>query len=318
MYCVLDNDFACEPAAIESCGDGALRVTAAHELFHAVQNAYRSAETEPWLAEGTADWIENEVFDDVNSNYDYLPESALHEPGVPLDGQSELGDEAIDFDHGAWVFWKFLSEYSGGSGAIRKVWEKIASNRGRMSAVEAVESILPSVSPDPDRCLVACDPVDFRSVFSEFAIWSSAHPTRIGACVQGDPFSSFEDGGDYATLLGGASPPDAEFALPASHPETGWRTLVLEHLSSASVGFEAPEATGLRIIVDLPDAPVPPAAQVLVMSGVEGECIRPMQLNSLGEGSIDVPGASRLQLMFQNGAASGTPEPYRYRAELLP
>ena len=51
-------------------------MTAAHEFFHAVQFAYNAFQ-DSWLLESTAAWVEDEAFDSVNDNYQYLRSSAL-------------------------------------------------------------------------------------------------------------------------------------------------------------------------------------------------------------------------------------------------
>ena len=53
-----------------------MRVTAAHEYFHAVQYAYDAFE-DGWLLEATATWVEDEMFDDVNDNLQYLRHGPL-------------------------------------------------------------------------------------------------------------------------------------------------------------------------------------------------------------------------------------------------
>ena len=68
-----------------------LKVTAAHELFHAVQFAYDFGE-DGWLMEGTATWMEERVYDAINDNRRYLVQQpagsssdpARPEHGVPL------------------------------------------------------------------------------------------------------------------------------------------------------------------------------------------------------------------------------------------
>ena len=49
----------------------ALRVTAAHEFFHAIQFAYDVKE-DLWFMEGSATWVEDEVYDSINDNYQFL------------------------------------------------------------------------------------------------------------------------------------------------------------------------------------------------------------------------------------------------------
>ena len=61
-----------------------MRVTAAHEYFHAVQFAYDFGE-DLWFMEATATWAEDELFDRVNDNLNYLPYGQIGAPGVPLD-----------------------------------------------------------------------------------------------------------------------------------------------------------------------------------------------------------------------------------------
>ncbi|QNN52278.1 MXAN_6640 family putative metalloprotease [Nocardioides mesophilus] len=75
-YCVLDNDFV---------GYGGvplqlLQVTLAHEFFHAVQFAYDWRE-DTWLMEGSAAWMEGEVYGEVDDNIQFLSGSQLVSPG---------------------------------------------------------------------------------------------------------------------------------------------------------------------------------------------------------------------------------------------
>ena len=102
-YCVLDDDYASDQFGgadpVES-----LRVTAAHEFFHAVQFGYDAVE-DLWFMEATATWIEDELFDDLDGNRDYLEESQLYFPEQPLDApRAALGN---------WVFFRWLSERYG-------------------------------------------------------------------------------------------------------------------------------------------------------------------------------------------------------------
>jgi len=64
-YCVLDDDFSTAQFAAPPLHS--LRVTAAHELFHAVQFGYDVTE-DLWLMEGTATWMEDEVYDGIDDN----------------------------------------------------------------------------------------------------------------------------------------------------------------------------------------------------------------------------------------------------------
>ncbi len=80
-YCVLDDDYANISAntSIEN-----LQVTAAHEYFHAVQYAYDYLE-DGWFLEATAAWVEDEMYDGVDDNRQYLAPQPADDP-APADG----------------------------------------------------------------------------------------------------------------------------------------------------------------------------------------------------------------------------------------
>ena len=82
-YCVIDNDYL-EQAFAASTPLQNMQATVAHEFFHAVQFAYDWFE-DLWLMEGTAAWVEDEVYDGVNDNRQFLAASPLRHSFVPLD-----------------------------------------------------------------------------------------------------------------------------------------------------------------------------------------------------------------------------------------
>ncbi|MEE9553325.1 MAG: MXAN_6640 family putative metalloprotease [candidate division Zixibacteria bacterium] len=98
-----------------------LKVSAAHEYFHATEFAYRAYSTDvtPWWFESCAEWTEDVVFDDVNDVYYQLPEylQNLHKSLYQTSGF---------FIYGAWLFPDFISE-SIGPWLIQRCWEKFAS-----------------------------------------------------------------------------------------------------------------------------------------------------------------------------------------------
>ncbi len=101
-----------------------IQVTMAHEYFHAVQFGYDGWERS-WVFEATAAWIEDEVYDDVNDNYQYLP-SWFADPDIALDFDNTddiaIGAEFEGHWYGSWIFFRYLSERNGLS-IIRQVWE---------------------------------------------------------------------------------------------------------------------------------------------------------------------------------------------------
>ena len=99
-YCVLDDDYTGFPRTqLEN-----VQVTAAHEYFHAVQYAYDATEAS-WFMEATATWAEDEVYDAVNDNVQYLRAGQLGRPDLPLDRSYTNGNH-----YGNWIFFRYLTE----------------------------------------------------------------------------------------------------------------------------------------------------------------------------------------------------------------
>ena len=105
--------------------DGLVRSTAAHELFHVVQDtlalAGKNDMSDQPFVEPLAVWAQELVYPDVN---DYL------EVGLSL----LFGPDSIDFfyrTYDAGVFWVFLSSRHGGADAIKRVMAESAIYDGR-------------------------------------------------------------------------------------------------------------------------------------------------------------------------------------------
>ncbi|GAA4803022.1 MXAN_6640 family putative metalloprotease [Nocardioides caeni] len=128
-YCALDNDFSVEEFGAPPLDS--LRVTVAHEYFHAVQYAYDFLE-DGWLMEATATWAEDELYDDVNDNRQYLSAGQLRRPSVSLDTWSG------STHYGNWIFFRRLSErFPAAQGGlptiVRDIWNRLD---GRAGAVD--------------------------------------------------------------------------------------------------------------------------------------------------------------------------------------
>jgi len=204
-YCVLDNDYSPDQFGTRHTPEQNLKVTAAHEFFHAVQYAY-SWNRADWLMEGTAAWMEDEVYDDVNDNRQYLVESPLTYPNVPL----------TSFDYGAWIFWRFLSEWSRPGPAddatvVRGVWNRAAT----VSSMGALRETLASRG------------FSVAAAFRAFGTWTRS------------PRHFFSEGGAYPAASTGKA-----FVLSAAHPGTGAWAPRLDHMSHAFIRFQP--GTSLR------------------------------------------------------------------------
>ncbi|WP_309649098.1 MXAN_6640 family putative metalloprotease [Nocardioides sp.] len=126
-YCVLDDDYARSEFGTNTPIEN-LQVTAAHEYFHAVQYAYDFKE-DSWLLEATATWAEDELFDGVDDNVQYLRYSPLTRPRVPLDSSGG------GFFYGTFVFFRYLTErFPASQGGlptlVRDIWRKADGTTG--------------------------------------------------------------------------------------------------------------------------------------------------------------------------------------------
>ena len=126
-YCALDNDYRAGQFPTNTPIEN-MKVTAAHEFFHAVQYAYDFGE-DGWIIESTATWVEDEMFDAVNDNRNYLGNSPLRAPYIPVD---TYGD---GFHYGTWIWWRYLTEkFPAKTGKLPKlvldVWKRLDGAAG--------------------------------------------------------------------------------------------------------------------------------------------------------------------------------------------
>lgn len=169
-YCVVDNDFA--EAQFGAPPLKSLRVTAAHEFFHAVQFAYDYGE-DPWMMEATATWMEERFADDINDNRQYLPYGQIGAPGQPLDTFNQGGFN----QYGNWAFFEYLSSRFG-VGIVRKIWNNAGEfpGGGRQYSTAAVKKAVGGKRggfTDVFRRYAASNTVPGRS-YPEGGKWPSA------------------------------------------------------------------------------------------------------------------------------------------------
>jgi hypothetical protein len=127
-FCVVDNDY--NPAVFGPANTPLenLQVTMAHEYFHATQFAYDAAD-DGWAMEATAAWVEDEVYDNVDDNVQYLFDSPLTDRKRSMDKFGGL------FHYGVWIWFRYLTEKfpeeTGGlPTVVRKFWEAADSSKG--------------------------------------------------------------------------------------------------------------------------------------------------------------------------------------------
>lgn len=132
-YIELDNNYA-EPTYWTKDLEG-LRVTAAHEFFHAVQFGYYQGADGIWWQEATATWMEEVVHPEADDYLHYLS-NFLNYPEQALDKNSGYNDPHI---YGAVLFAHFLDQRHE-RGLIRTTWEEW--NRQGSAGLEHFDRVL--------------------------------------------------------------------------------------------------------------------------------------------------------------------------------
>ena len=275
-YCVLDNDFSPKQYAGNPAGKS-LRVTAAHEFFHAVQFAYDFGE-DPWFMESTAVWMEERVMGGINDNRQYLPFGQLADPGSSLD----RFDAGSFNQYGNWIWWEHLSDRFGTS-IVRKVWDQAAAGGGKKDAysTEAMRRVLASRG-------------GFPAVFARYAAATT------------DASRSFAEGRRWPSpATSGAQ------QLAASSPKAR-TSAVVDHMASSSFVYRPDPATvsartwSLRIKVRGPRVALSPAAAVRITKTSGKVVERRVPLSRGGRGSTVVPfgaaGVSQVTVTLANAS----------------
>jgi hypothetical protein len=226
-FCVVDNDFA-EFGGTAKQRLRELKGTAAHEFFHAVQYAY-DATTPAWFSEGSAVWMEDQVFPGLNTNRRYLDVTALRTPEDAFDRASGTGN------YGSWLFWQFLDEKYG-SGTVRAVWARVAARDGSES------DVFTAVKEASGRPL--------GEAAATFGAWNYAVGTP----------DLYAEGVSYLNGLGGTRPPlEASHRLTATRRSTDatgedeiWRVIPAAPRSVHYVQVTAAEGMTVDISVNQP------------------------------------------------------------------
>ena len=251
-YCVLDDDFA-DPILQLPVPAIGLHVTAAHEFFHAAQFGYDWLE-DLWFMEGTAVWIEDEVYDGANDLLRYLGErSPLGRPDVPLDAGHS------GYEYGAWLFWRYLSEHHG-AGIVRSAWTRAVGDDAY--SLRAIR-----------RALAARG----SGLTTAFAGFGAANRT---------PRSAYREGLLYPRAVATR----AHF-LGSESPDTGWLGLRVAHLATKTVALRPRKpAAGKPLAVEVAAGRDERSAAVtLVVVRTEGRITRRrVTLDDAGHGRASV------------------------------
>lgn len=150
----VDNDFISPQEHLSP--EAAIRATAAHEFFHAIQLGYvsRLITVDGFFAELSAIWMEEQVFPDIEDYRHYLGDF-FSAPEIPLNAVSLTVPRIINHMYGASVFAFYLAERFGRE-VIRQVWEEMVHE----PALEAIHRV----------CAVHGS--SFEEEFTRFSIWN--------------------------------------------------------------------------------------------------------------------------------------------------
>ena len=229
-YCVIDNDFSRKEFKGTPLSN--LKVTLAHEFFHAIQFAYDFTD-DPWIYESTATWMEERFADRVNDNRQYLDVGQVRLSHIPLDTFADPG-----VHYGNWVWWEYLSSRFG-NGIVREVWSRLDANPGRpnLYSTEGLRAALRS-----------------RGGFTKiFAAYAGANNVPARSYAEGAKWpSSVLSGGDVL----GRSDRRAKFRASVDHMAS--RSYVVKPDSSLKGAWR------LRLKVAGPSRSSAPAAYLIV------------------------------------------------------
>jgi len=172
-YIVVDNDYS---RGFYSKGLDGLRVTAAHEFFHAIHFGIREPQREPassadlFYYEVSSTWMEDVVYDEVNDYYNYLP-AFFNSPHVPFnttDGRREYG----------MAVWNHFVAKRLGPEAIRDSWLNMRTTHGMFAIRQAL----------------LARGITFEDALAEFAIWNMFTASRA------DTVTFYPEGKHYPTI----------------------------------------------------------------------------------------------------------------------
>jgi hypothetical protein len=284
--CAVDNDFS--QAEFGAAPLSSLRVTAAHEFFHAVQFAYNATQ-DSWFMEGTAVWMEDIVYPTINDYVQYLPLSQVVRPRQSTDYAGTLER------YGAVTFWKFLSERFRDNTIIRQVWNAAvpATQRNGLGAVALV---------------LGTRHTTLAGEFARYGVWNTLPPGTYG------DRALWPSPGAWATT-----------SMSRGSHDTGVRSVSINHLASAPLvvrtGSGLPARTRLRVSVDAPNVSHGSRVSVEIRFRNGKVTTYSLPLSSVGNGSALYRYNPRYVksaiVVLSNGSGGFDSEPFKVRVRTV-
>ncbi len=169
-YIEIDNNYK----GFLTSGLNGLRVTAAHEYFHAIQFGYTFDynnsdfwKNNVFFYEISSTWMEDMVYDDVNDYYYYMTDFYRHinRSFTTYNGSYEYGN----------CVWNHMVTKKYGPDVIRSTWEKMID----FPVLTAMDQALASVGSS------------FQHEFAEYAVWNYFTGNRA------DSINYYPEGSEY-------------------------------------------------------------------------------------------------------------------------
>ena len=206
-FMVMDNNFT-EFTTATITAEEAMQVTAAHEYHHVVQNGINGL-ANTWYKEATSTWMEDQVFDSVDDNRQYLNGTGTYDffyhPETSL-------DTANDHWYGTWIWNEFL-ETKWDQATIESVWDNLDAV-GSNNAVDANTTMLTSKSSS------------LKDAFTEFVAKNYSQKGFYKDALHYDEVN----------IANSASPHELDYSTATSH-QVAEVTANVDHLASKYYKF---------------------------------------------------------------------------------
>lgn len=306
---VVDQDYQ----GFYSPGLDGLRVTAAHEFFHAVQfGSYGYWAGDEYFMELTSTWMEDVIFDGVNDYYQYIRGPAVSGRYTPrghfAHPDSSFASSGNLVEYSRAIFGKFIEkEYS--PDVIRRAWEMMPDGPAITALADALaergssfrEAFLAwsvwnsKTGPDADTATYYTEGREYPAIVTAPVI-EYTPPSRTIAGSIGTVSASYHPvnvrGTPMAVIV-------ANIALPGRPARVGFR---YEMADAGDDSFKK-LSNGLFVRLDVPDpanwatietAPAVVAEVTPAPNPYDGEGLRPLRFQ-IPSGSR--PGAVRLTVL---------------------
>jgi len=287
-YMVIHNNFFGFPDNQDPMGNqiGAIKVTCAHEYFHAVQYAYTYL-ADIWFMEVSSTWMEDICYPEVNDNYNYLDSFFLYP-------HHQLNNTDNWHHYGEFVWNRFLDNYYDTT-LIRNIWEDLSFTPDAYFTIDANLQDYGS---------------DLSSTFSEFSLWNWCTSYR-------DDGDHYEDGSDYPLI---------EIASEVTFYPTSWLVPPANQLpaglSSNYICFYNPDEVIGDLVIWFEGNGLYEWDANLILAGSDNEYLyEQIPLNSAAVGSLIVTDIELYDYVMLNPVVKSwyaDSANYQYSADLIP